>query len=148
MIYFGYGANLDPLTMAERIPTAIPMIPAWIDGYVLTFEKPCSDGMGRSTIINTGRKRDRVYGAIYEVSYHGMQALDGYEGTPRHYQRTPLPVLASGGWRFNAWTYQAQIRKVGIEPPDWYVDKILAGIDYWRIPSGYRRKVLETANRF
>ena len=82
-LYFAYGSNIDLEQMARRCPAAQVVGPATLENYELAFR-----GSGFATIMP--KEGSVVHGLLWSITPLCEQALDRYEGYPRHY--TPQAV--------------------------------------------------------
>lgn len=122
-LYFAYGSNLDEQRMIDRFVIYDKMIPAVLNDYELRFNKvSVKQGAVANVIHNNGHV---VEGVLYEVA--NIEALDKYEGYPKHYDR--VKMLVSGR---EAWVYVAQPQYIeeGLKPKQEYVNRLLAGRRY------------------
>lgn len=136
MIYFAYGSNLHLEQMMRRCPDAEPLTQAILYGYRLTYRR------GVAT-IEKGGKKDRVYGAVYEISKRDLKALDRYEGYPYLYYRDTVQVEARGMGSVCAITYKMHKHFEFSPPRAGYYEIILEGYRNWGLPTDSLEKSLE-----
>ena len=86
--YLAYGSNLSVGQMLYRCPNAIYVGTAEIDGYELLF-KGSKTGSYLTIEKNTG---SMVPVAVWRISAEDEKNLDRYEGCPRFYYKTRIPV--------------------------------------------------------
>lgn len=89
-LYFAYGSNIDLEQMARRCPAAQAVGPATLENYELAFR-----GSGFATIVP--KKGSVVHGLLWSITSVCEQALDRYEGYPRHYTKEPVTVRGEAG---------------------------------------------------
>ena len=77
-LYFAYGSNIDLEQMVRRCPAAQVVGPVTLENYELAFR-----GSGFATIVP--KKGGVVHGLLWSITPLCEQALDRYEGYPRHY---------------------------------------------------------------
>jgi len=89
--YFAYGANMDPVHMAERCPQAIRLGPARLQGRAF---KIAAKGYGDAQPA----AGSELLGVLWELSPSDEAALDAFEGVPEGaYYKEAAVVLAHGG---------------------------------------------------
>jgi len=87
-IYLAYGSNLNISQMAQRCPEAKPWGATLLHGYQLAFWG--RDGNAFATIVS--QKDACVPVALWSITAKDEQALDTYEGWPRHYRKEMVRV--------------------------------------------------------
>mgnify|MGYP001034564829 CR=1 FL=1 len=97
-LYFAYGSNIDLEQMARRCPAAQVVGPATLENYELAFR-----GSGVATIVP--KKGGVVHGLLWSITPLCEQALDRYEGYPRHYTKEPVSVRTADGAAVSAMVY-------------------------------------------
>ena len=97
-LYFAYGSNIDLEQMARRCPAAQVVGPATLENYELAFR-----GSGFATIVP--KKGSVVHGLLWSTTPLCEQALDRYEGYPRHYTKEPVSVRTADGAAVSAMVY-------------------------------------------
>ena len=78
--YFAYGSNINLEQMEERCPAAKVVGPVTLADYELQFR-----GHGFATVAP--KKGSIVHGLLWELTPACEQALDRYEGYPKHYEK-------------------------------------------------------------
>lgn len=111
MYYFAYGSNMTIKRLIERglKPTATVGV-GYIDHWRIRFNKKSykNPDIGFANIEPFWG--DRVYGVIFGVREDDIVKLDKFEGYPKHYQRTLLPITWQSGSElvtYNCVTYIA-----------------------------------------
>ena len=97
-LYFAYGSNIDLEQMARRCPAARVVGPATLENYELAFR-----GSGFATIVL--KKGSVVHGLLWSITPLCEQALDRYEGYPRHYTKEPVTVRGEDGREASVMAY-------------------------------------------
>ena len=97
-LYFAYGSNIDLEQMARRCPAAQVVGPATLENYELAFR-----GSGFATIVP--KRGSVVHGLLWSITPLCEQALDRYEGYPRHYTKEPVSVRTADGAAVSAMVY-------------------------------------------
>jgi gamma-glutamylcyclotransferase len=96
--YIAIGSNLNPARLKERIGSWGRVIRGSLPGFKLVFNKKSAKEIDVAYAnITTGRKEDRCPCVIYEVDKASIETLDYFEGHPRHYLRTVVPVEIETG---------------------------------------------------
>jgi hypothetical protein len=81
-----------------------------------------------------------VYGVAYRIGAASALRLDRTEGVHRgFYQRIVTDVVANGGERIRAFTYQSPHRRPGRKPSARYMGLILRGARHHGLPDDYTR---------
>ena len=97
-LYFAYGSNIDLEQMARRCPAAQVVGPITLENYELAFR-----GSGFATIVP--KKGSVVHGLLWSITPFCEQALDRYEGYPRHYTKEPVTVRGADGREASVMAY-------------------------------------------
>ena len=79
-LYFAYGSNINLEQMEHRCPDAQLVGPVTLQNYELQFR-----GSGFATVAP--KKDCVVHGLLWKLTPKSEQALDRYEGYPRHYTK-------------------------------------------------------------
>ncbi len=136
MLYFAYGANLDPETLAARGVTFSRLCTGRVKNARLVFHKPGHDGTGKADLQDD--RGGYVEGVIYDVADAALDNLDVYEGVDKgHYRRMRVTVQTSRG-ELECVAYRAAKFKTGLKPSRTYLDAMLRGADYHDLSPGYR----------
>ena len=97
-LYFAYGSNINLKQMARRCPAAQVVGPVTLENYELAFR-----GSGFATIVP--KKGSVVHGLLWSITPFCEQALDRYEGYPRHYTKEPVTVRGADGREASVMAY-------------------------------------------
>ncbi len=132
MKYFAYGAMMSVTHMKQIGVDVSTRVPAYLSGHRLRFEKKdlFTIGMG-SASINKTEKKDRVYGALYDLTDAEVDILDEKEEYPTGYTREPVTVMLQSGEKVAAFTYIAHPSMVeeNLLPTREYIDLICESVD-------------------
>jgi gamma-glutamylcyclotransferase len=136
--YFGYGSNLCRATFIERRkmqPQAARR--ARLIGYRLCFDLPV--GPGERGVANLAADRGTyVWGALYLLGAADCERLDRSEGVGvGAYRRLPVAVVADGGERIAAFTYESSYRRAGRKPSARYLQLLLDGAREHALPDDW-----------
>ena len=134
-LYFAYGSNLNRADMRVRCPAALPIMPAFLAGWRLTF---------RGVADIEPAQRRIVYGALWSLSTQDVRGLDRYEGVPDHYRRLTVTVDTSSGPADAIAYVMTDGDYLGL-PSDWYLGRIEQGFGDWGLPlAELKRSLAET----
>jgi AIG2 family protein len=134
-LYFAYGSNMSSPRMQARVPDAVRMGAACVDGWVLRFHKPSQDGSGKADIVPVTGDHARVWGVLWSVGDAGWQVLDQVEGAG--YERVPLLVLDTAGDTRRIAAYRAVESDRGLSPYGWYREHAVRGAIEAGLPADY-----------
>ena len=138
LFYFAYGSNLHPGRLRGRAKSARVLGPAFLRGYRSGFRKRGRDGSAKCDIWPTGRRRDLVQGVVYRIARGERRLIDRAEDLGRGYEMVRLRVSMDGRPR-QVFAYLALPDAVveGLLPFDWYLDYMVRGGRYHRLPGRY-----------
>lgn len=143
LAYFAYGSNLSSRRLCSRVPGAVPLGPAVLQGHRRVFDKPSRDGSGKAGCVATGNARDRVHGGLVRIPRLALADLDraeGADGPDPGYRRAGV-VVATGAGPVPAFTYLALRRRPGLRPYPWYLGHLLVGAREFGLPLDERRRI-------
>ena len=115
-LYFAYGSNINLEQMRERCPDAKVVGPVTLADYELQFR-----GNGFATIAP--KKGSIVHGLLWKLTPACVQALDRYEGYPRHYIKSPVPIRTEDGSKISVMAYimaEPTCRQPALPYPSYY----------------------------
>ena len=130
MYYFAYASNLNKKQMLERCPDSKPLLVATLPNYKLVFAGWSRQWRGGVATIKLFR-RERVLGAVYEISERDLRRLDKYEGYPSNYDRMNVTVFGENGKPIEAVTYIKSGRLEETQPSKEYLVVIQQGYRDW-----------------
>ncbi len=109
---------------------------AFLPGHDLRFNKRGQDGTGKANAFPSGRATDSVWGALVDLDWSDLSALDRFEPG---YSRVTVGLLTGGGRMTSAQTYFAEVDVIdpGLEPFDWYLDLVVRGARARGLPDDY-----------
>jgi gamma-glutamylcyclotransferase len=147
MFYFAYGSNMEHrLMLEERCPGSEFVGRAILDGYWMVYDG-FSPSWGGALANIAPSRQDEVWGGLYEITEEHLAKIDSYEGCPRHYQRSLLDVLRSGGkGKVQAWVYYRQPQAVGV-PSRRYLEALVQGARDCGLPEDYIRSVINVLHQ-
>ncbi len=127
MYYFAYASNLNQKQMLERCPDSKPMFIATLHNYKLVFTGWSRQRRGGVATIKRF-SRERVLGAIYEVTEECLRRLDRYEAG---YNRFKVTVYDEDGEPIEAVTYIKAGQLEETPPSQQYLAVIQQGYKDW-----------------
>ncbi len=135
MLYFAYGANMNPETLGERGVAFEKVCKGKVRDMRLVFDKPGDDGTGKADLQD--HKGSEVQGVIYDVPEASLVNLDVYEGVDRgHYRRQVVRVQTSKG-ELECIAYRAAKFRSGLKPSPAYLRAIIRGAEAHRLSPEY-----------
>jgi len=130
--YFAYASNMNRKQMTERCPEAKARALATLPNFKLVFTGYSRLRKGAVATIR-GSQRDKVIGAVYEISEAGLRKLDKHENYPVDYKHLDVRVFTDGDETFDAVTYiKARQEEEGKPSPE-YLGGIQQGYRDWGI---------------
>jgi hypothetical protein len=144
MIYFAYGANMNPAQMTERSPGHRTIGVARLMDHRLHFPSFSPTWRCASASI-TPSAGDAVFGVLYEVPLNDVPILHhqaGYnpDGAPeanRHMVREVTVLRVRGSEPVKAITYVAVPDGTTALPSRAYMDAVMDGARYHGLPRAY-----------
>jgi hypothetical protein len=145
MIYFAYGADLNPAQLSRWAPTYRSIGVGRLPGYRLTFPRYSPEWRGALASVEPSPNA-AVFGALYEVPADDIPVLHherGYDpdGPPElneHLFREVSVRRLTPGDTLSAWTYIAVPDKTAAAMPSpAYLNAMLDGARYHRLPRAY-----------
>ena len=128
--YFAYGANMDPIHMAERCPTARCQGVAVLPGHGFRI---AATGYGNAITV----PRESVYGVLWELEPADEAALDAFEGIADGlYRKAGAMVRTSDGSNLQAMLYLPADPAPG-RPVPGYLERIIEVADTLNFPPAY-----------
>ncbi len=115
-LYFAYGSNINFEQMEQRCPDARIVGPVILENYELRFR-----GHGFATIAP--KENNSVHGLLWKLTPACEQALDRYEGYPRHYTKEPVEVQMADGTKVPVMAYvmaEPMCRQPALPSPYYY----------------------------
>lgn len=115
-LYFAYGSNINLEQMRERCPDAKAVGPVTLENYELQFR-----GSGFATVAP--KKSSVVHGLLWKLTPESEQALDRYEGYPRHYTKEQVSVRTADGAAVSVMVYimaEPMCRQPALPYPRYY----------------------------
>lgn len=145
-LYFAYGSNLCPSSMAVRCPAATPVGAAELDGWRMIFR-------GVADIEEADDRR--CVGAVWRITADCEDALDRYEGVRGGFYRkeyVTVRIRKNGRTRLLknvlAYVMNYDITDNRSMPSPGYLSTIANGFRYFKLdPAELNRSLAETYDR-
>jgi gamma-glutamylcyclotransferase (GGCT)/AIG2-like uncharacterized protein YtfP len=135
VLYFAYGANMEPRRFKRRCPSAVALGRARLPDYRLAFTRYSRAERGGVADI-VAEPDAEVWGALYDIDERCFDTLDEYEGAPRAYRRESVRVIDDAGDAHDAVVYVAN--KTGdFAPSRQYLAVIAEGARAHGLPEEY-----------
>ena len=146
LIYLGYGSNLHPLRLRQRVPSCRLLGKVALPGYRLVFHKSGMDDSGKCDLLETGYPDDIAWGVLFTMAGEDKPALDEAEGPG--YLCSDLDVIFDGK-PIEAMTYLARPERQdpAMVPFDWYRELVLVGARLHEFPPGYITEIGQVPTR-
>lgn len=135
--YFAYGSNLDERQMADRCPSARLIAKGCLADHGLRFSL-YSAGWGAGVADIVESPGEEVWGLLFSLTELDSEALDRFEGVPRHYQRVDVPIR-SDQRVFQAFAYRAAHPRPFVPPSRAYLQIIQDAARRHDFPEAYNR---------
>ncbi len=129
MYYFAYSSNLNRKQMLECCPDSKPKFVVTLSNYKLVFVGWSRQWRGGVATIQPFR-REKVLGAIYEVSEQCLRSLDRFESG---YERFKVTVFDEDDAPIEAITYIKAGRAEETPPSKEYLSVVQQGYRDWRL---------------
>lgn len=149
ILYFAYGSNLYWEQMQGRCPSAKFLAVAKLPGHRLAFSRKSGKWNG-AVADAVPDPAGEVWGVVYEVTPEDLAALDGCEGyvpgrKGNAYERRQCEVWLEGdpGNPRSVEVYFAVPQENPGLPSREYVDRIVKGARFWKLPQEYISEFLE-----
>lgn len=138
-LYFAYGANTNPGSMAARCPDAIPTATMSLKGARLVF-RGVADVVADETSV--------VKGVLWWLTRRCEEALDRFEGFPNWYTKEYVPVEL-GGKTHDCMVYvmTSQNPREVSPPPMGYEECLREGYYHFGLPLAQIDRAIDHARR-
>lgn len=128
--YFAYGANMDPVHMAQRCPGAVPLGRAELPDHAIGI---AAGGFGTVRPVAGGR----VVGVLWHLTDANLAALDEFEGVAEgFYRRHGARVRTADGGMVEAIIYRPSDDASGSPAPG-YLERIIEVAESLEFPADY-----------
>lgn len=131
MLYFAYGALLDPDLLHQVAPTAKFLFIAHLPETRLTF--PIASGLP-SVEPATGHT---VWGGVFEVSGTDSAAIAAAEADEGRVPRSDMRAVDRAGNKYDVVTYHYPDGGADNTPSPSYMERVVKGARHWRLPTGW-----------
>lgn len=131
MLYFAYGAFLDPDQLAQVAPKAKFQFIAHLPETKMTFPTPEGQPSVEPAPGNT------VWGAVFEVTTAELKAIKAAEESEG---RTPLKdcrAVDRSGHKYDVSIFSERFNGKDHRPSPTYMAKVVKGARHWHLPTGW-----------
>jgi len=132
MYYFAYALNLNRKQMLERCPDSKPRFTASLPNYRLIFTGWSRQWRGGVASIKLSG-RDKVLGAVYEITDKDLAKLDRLENCPATCNRLKITLYRDTGEPIEAITYIQSRQSEETKPSSEYLAVIQQGYRDWSL---------------
>lgn len=139
MKYFAYGSNMCTRRLRERVPSAVVLFVARLNGYRFIFHKRSQDGSAKADAFETVNPTDVVWGVVFKIDGREKSNLDKAEGLGKGYKQKQVDVIGVTGRGTSVFTYVAEPESVDprLTPYSWYKRFVLEGASQHGLPEDY-----------
>ena len=143
MKIFAYGSNMNANRLKQRVPSAIKICNASLQGYKFSYNKRSNEGSGKGNIQETNIDGDTVVGVVFKINEMEKPALNAVEGLRSGYNQTVADLLGENGETFQAEVYIADVSAVdnNLMPYDWYKEFVVTGAEQNDLPAEYIQNI-------
>jgi hypothetical protein len=131
MLYFAYGALLDPELLNKVAPAAKFLFIAHLPETRLSF--PTAEGLP-SVEPATGHT---VWGGIFEVTDKEGNAIAAAEAKEGREPRTDMRAVDRAGNKYDVVTYHHANGGDDHTPSTSYMERVVKGARHWSLPTGW-----------
>jgi gamma-glutamylcyclotransferase (GGCT)/AIG2-like uncharacterized protein YtfP len=114
---FAYGLNTNLGSMRDRCPDARLIGPAWLDGYGFSWRGLADIDLDPDSY---------VLGVLWEIGDDDLDAIDHFEGVPRHYTRQRV-IISTTDAQHEGWAYIMASKGDARVPTDAYRNAVFEG---------------------
>ena len=140
VLYFAFGSNMLNTRLKRRCNSARILTTAQARGHRVAFDKLSEDTSGKANLVR-GDASASALGVVYEISSADARGLDAIEG-PGYRRRDGFEVTClQTGSQLRTITYTAREPLAGLQPYDWYLALVLAGLAEHGIDAAYARRL-------
>ena len=147
--YFGYGSNINPISLKAKGVEPVFAEPAILSGWELVFNVSdfflIEGGTG-----NVAPQADaEVHGVVYQCHDSSLRRLDEIEAVGIVYRREKMQVVGYGGQTYSAFVYLGLEERIqqGLQPSARYINVLLEGGRKMEIDEKYISKLEKTEVR-
>jgi gamma-glutamylcyclotransferase (GGCT)/AIG2-like uncharacterized protein YtfP len=138
MLYFGYGLNTNPDSMAKRCPAAISLGHAMLLDHKFRFAGPADIIKHPGSI---------VHGVLWDITPECLKSLDGLEGFPHFYDRE-YRTVEHWGEEIEAMVYFMQPGHSEGSPSRGYYQCLREGYHAHGVPTKQLKRAAHRAKKF
>lgn len=139
--YFAYGSNMSPRRLRARIPGARVEGTYTLSGHELRIHKVGRDGSAKADAWFTGNPYHFIHGVLYTIDECEKVYLDRAEGLGNGYEEKSVVLYGQDGLPVKGFLYYATSIDSNLLPFDWYLEHIVRGAEFARLPGSYIGKL-------
>jgi hypothetical protein len=141
-LYFSYGSNMDYYQLYSRCANAHFLTRASIKDSSLSFPRGASAWGGNGVAGFRPEKGSELLGVIYFLPYGDFARLDGFEGSPRCYERNKVMVQTQDFGEIEVMTYIADEEGDFFPPSKRYMEQMVTGARIFNLDPVYIQRLL------
>jgi gamma-glutamylcyclotransferase (GGCT)/AIG2-like uncharacterized protein YtfP len=126
--YFAFGSNMCSRRFRGRLPRAISLGRARLDGWMFTCNKTSKDGSAKANIVQA--EGQVVWGVVFSIFHSDLPRLDRIEGG---YRRVEVEVVTADG-SLSCQSYASHRVDDELLPRPWYKQHIIDGAEEHGLP--------------
>lgn len=134
MRFFFYADNLNPLQLKRRAPEHQFLFKAYLPDHTIGFPRFSSQWRcGLASVLPS--QGERVWGVVFDVTEEDVKLLDQFDGEVPEaaFRHLEAHVYTEEDQKELVTTYVSQ--PIGkFKPKDHYLDFVIKGIKYWKLP--------------
>lgn len=135
VLYFAYGALMEPIRLRRRCRGAVALGKARLDGYRLAFTRYSTAEKGGVADI-VPEPGATVWGVLWDADEEHLETLDQFHEAPRAYRRETVRVIDDQGGGHEAVAYVAN-RTGEFAPSRQYLAIVAKGARAHGLPEEY-----------
>lgn len=139
--YFAYGASIDAEHMAARVPEAVVVGPAYVDGLAPEFTIR-DRAWGGGALNAREQEGARLWGVLYEGPVEAFAVLDTFQGDAALLQKATVTAVGSTG-PVEAVTYRLVTMANYVRPSDRYLTHLTRAMKAQGLPPEAVQAVLD-----
>jgi len=128
---------MSVLRLRQRVPSALALGVAVLQGHRLVFHKAGRDGSAKCDAAFSLQRTDMVHGVLYWMDPRHKLRLDAAEGLGRGYQQKMIKLQRADGSVSTALTYYATDIDTKLRPYSWYLEHVMHGAHEHGLPEYY-----------
>lgn len=132
---------MSVLRLQQRVPSALVLGVAVLQGHRLAFHKAGRDGSAKCDAAASPLQTDAVHGVLYGMDPRHKPGLDAAEGLGRGYEQKMIRLQHADGRLSSALTYYATDIDAALRPYSWYLEHVMRGAQEHGLPDYYTASI-------